>query len=106
MEGPTQDSVLRPAGYAVVEAMDTTFYKNRYEMIMLCNYDAKEWNKKWVTEQIDVGVQLDIPLRYPFADLLDKKDKKGADNTLEKGQLIQVDEDISRDAMVTEKLLI
>jgi hypothetical protein len=24
-------------------------------MIMLCNYDAKEWNKKWVTEQIDVG---------------------------------------------------
>jgi hypothetical protein len=90
MEGPTQDSVLRPAGYAVDEATDTTFYKNRYEMIMLCNYDAKEWNKKWVKEKIDVRVfllmreQLDIQLKYPFADLLDEKDTKGADNTLEK----------------------
>ena len=43
--------------------------------------------------------------KYPFADLLDEKDKKEADNTLEKGQLIQVDEDISRDAMVKEKIV-
>jgi hypothetical protein len=93
---------LRPPGYAVVGATKTTFYKNRFEMITNANEDAKECHKMktplGVTEQIKAGVQ------YPFADLLDKKDKQGADNSLEKGQLNQVDEDISRDAMVEKKL--
>ena len=90
MEGPTQDSVLRPAGYAVDEATHTNFYKNIYEMILLCNDDAKEWNKIWVKEEINERAfllrreKVAIQLKYPCADLLDEKDTKGDDNTLEK----------------------
>ena len=43
-------------------------------------------------------------MSYPFADLHDEKDKQEAENTLEKGQLDKVDEDISRDAMVKQKV--
>ena len=33
MEGPTQDSVLRPDGFTGVSATNMSFFKNRYEMI-------------------------------------------------------------------------
>ena len=104
MEGPTQDSVLRPAGYAVDDATDISFYKSRFAMLQDTKADADKWNQTWVTEQMKLKKLYKERMKYPFADLLDEKDNKGADNTLEKGQLIQVDEDISRDAMVEKKI--
>ena len=103
MEGPTQDSVLRPAGYDVDDATDMQFYKSRFDMLTLTNIDADKWNDKWDTEQIKQRTLKKELMRYPFADLLNEKDNKKAD-TLETGQLIKVDEDISRDAMLEKKI--
>ena len=93
MEGPTQDSVLRPAGYAVDDATDTWFYKSRFEMLTAAKEDADKWTQTWVTERMTIKKLYkehclkepeNLQMKYPFADLLDEKDTKGADNTLEK----------------------
>jgi hypothetical protein len=82
-------------------------------MLTAAREDADKWTRTWVTERMTIKKLYkehclkepeNLQMQYPFADLLDEKDQKGADNTLEKGQLIQVERDRSKEAMVEKAI--